>query len=57
MGPVFERVCSDAYVPFSERRIDFQQALELGAVPLKGFMLRQTRQSDLAFAELVVHPH
>ncbi|MCW5620541.1 MAG: flagellar type III secretion system pore protein FliP [Burkholderiales bacterium] len=57
MGPVFERVYSDAYVPFSERRVDFQQALKLGAVPLKGFMLRQTRQSDLAlFAELAGAP-
>ena len=57
MGPVLERVYEEAYVPFSEQRIDFPQAVERGAVPLKDFMLRQTRQSDLAlFAKLAGEP-
>jgi len=57
MGPVFERMYADAYVPFSEQRIDFQQALDRGSIPLKEFMLKQTRQSDLAlFAKLAGEP-
>ena len=57
MGPVFERVYQEAYVPFSEQRIEFSQAIERAAVPLRQFMLRQTRQSDLAlFARLAGAP-
>ncbi len=57
MGPVFERVYQEAYVPFSEQRIEFSQAIERAAVPLRQFMLRQTRQSDLAlFARLAGEP-
>jgi flagellar biosynthetic protein FliP len=53
MAPVFERMYDEAYVPLSERRFGVEQALERAAVPLRGFMLRQTRQADLAlFARL-----
>jgi flagellar biosynthetic protein FliP len=48
MSPVFDKIYTDAYQPYSEDKIDFQQAIEKGAAPLKAFMLRQTRQSDLA---------
>jgi flagellar biosynthesis protein FliP len=48
MGPVLDRVYSEAYQPLSENKIDMSQALERGAAPLKAFMLRQTRESDLA---------
>ena len=47
MAPVFDRIYSEAYLPLSENRISFQQALDRGAVPLKGFMLKQTRESDI----------
>jgi flagellar biosynthetic protein FliP len=57
MAPVFERMYDEAYVPLSERRIGVDQALDRAAVPLKGFMLRQTRQADLAlFAKLADQP-
>jgi flagellar biosynthetic protein FliP len=57
MAPVFERIYQEAYVPLSERRIGMDQALDRAAVPLKGFMLRQTRQADLAlFAKLADQP-
>ena len=57
MSPVLERVYSEAYVPFSERRIGFEEALQRGAVPLRAFMLRQTRQADLAlFTKLAEAP-
>lgn len=48
MGPVLDKVYSDAYQPLSENKITMMQALERGAGPLKEFMLKQTRQSDLA---------
>jgi flagellar biosynthetic protein FliP len=57
MAPVFDRMYRDAYVPFSEQRLGFNDALERASQPLKGFMLRQTRQSDLAlFAEIAKEP-
>ena len=48
MAPAFERAWREAYVPFSEGRIDVVQAAERGVVPFREFMLKQTRQSDLA---------
>ena len=48
MGPVIDKIYVDAYQPLSENKITMPQALEKGAVPLKAFMLKQTRQSDLA---------
>lgn len=48
MMPVFERVNDAAYQPYVEKRIGTQQALELGVAPLKEFMVRQTREEDLA---------
>jgi flagellar biosynthesis protein FliP len=48
MAPVGEKIYTDAYLPLSENKISFQQALDRGAVPLRGFMLKQTRDADLA---------
>src|SRR5574343_75145 len=48
MGPVLDRVYTEAYVPLSENRINVMQAAERAAIPLRGFMLKQTRESDLA---------
>jgi flagellar biosynthetic protein FliP len=53
MGPTLDKVYDEAYKPYSENKIDFMQALERGEAPMRGFMLKQTRQSDLAlFARL-----
>lgn len=53
MSPVFDKVHSDAYKPFSENKISAEQALERGVQPFKQFMLKQTREADLAlFAKL-----
>ena len=53
MSPVIDRIHADAYLPFSENKIGFTEALEKGAVPLRAFMLKQTRESDLSlFAKL-----
>jgi flagellar biosynthetic protein FliP len=48
MGPVFDRIYTDAYEPYSANRITQAQALEKGAAPLKAFMMKQTREADLA---------
>jgi flagellar biosynthesis protein FliP len=48
MGPVFDRVYNEAYQPLNENKITMQQALDKGSVPIKEFMLKQTRETDLA---------
>lgn len=48
MAPVGERIYADAWVPLSENRISFLDALERGSVPLRQFMVKQTRDADLA---------
>ncbi|MDN4057336.1 flagellar type III secretion system pore protein FliP [Massilia sp. YIM B02769] len=53
MGPTFDKIYTDAYVPLQENRIQMTEAMNRGAAPLKDFMLKQTRQSDLAmFAKI-----
>lgn len=48
MTPVANRIAKEAWEPYSAGKIDETQALERAAVPLRGFMLRQTREADLA---------
>ena len=48
MTPVFEKIYVDAYQPLTENKITMQVAMEKGIEPLREFMLRQTRESDLA---------
>jgi len=58
MAPVADRVYDEAYLPLSEGQINIMQAAERAAVPVKGFMLKQTRESDLAlFARLAKIDH
>jgi flagellar biosynthesis protein FliP len=53
MSPVIDKIYIDAYQPLSEDKITMQEALDNGAAPLKEFMLKQTRESDLAlFAKM-----
>ncbi|MFP2504256.1 MULTISPECIES: flagellar type III secretion system pore protein FliP [Buttiauxella] len=57
MAPVFDKIYTDAYQPFSENKIQMDEALERGSKPLREFMLRQTREADLAlFARLADTP-
>ena len=57
MSPVLDRIYVDAYQPLSENRITFVQAVERGAVPLRGFMLKQTREADIGlYARLAKLP-
>jgi flagellar biosynthetic protein FliP len=48
MSPVLEKMYTEAYLPYSEKKITMEQAINTGIVPLKSFMLRQTREADLA---------
>jgi flagellar biosynthetic protein FliP len=48
MAPVWERVNNDAIQPLIEDEISYQVALDRGMVPMREFMLRQTRQKDMA---------
>jgi len=48
MGPTLDKVYAEAYVPYTQNAITFDQALEKGEAPIRQFMARQTRQSDYA---------
>ena len=47
MGPTLDKVYADAYQPFAENKIPFDEALKRGEVPMRAFMLKQTRQADV----------
>ncbi|GLS94128.1 flagellar biosynthetic protein FliP [Piscinibacter gummiphilus] len=53
MGPTIDKVYAEAYQPYAENRIQFDEALKRGEVPMRAFMMKQTRQADLMlFARL-----
>ncbi len=53
MSPTIDRVYTEAYQPYTEGRIAFDEALQRGQVPMRAFMLKQTRQADvMLFARL-----
>jgi flagellar biosynthetic protein FliP len=57
MQPVGQAVNQQAIVPFEKGRVTSLEALDLGAAPLKQFMLGYTREKDLAlFVELGREP-
>lgn len=47
MRPVWERIHTDALVPYQAGEVNEQIALKQALVPLHEFMLRQTREKDL----------
>ena len=47
MGPVLERANTEALQPYLAEKISGEQALKRAADPIRGFMLAQTRDSDL----------
>jgi len=48
MSPVVERIKTDAYQPYLAGTLDAAAAMDKALVPLKKFMLDQTRESDIA---------
>lgn len=53
MTPTLARMDQVAIRPYLSHRMSASQALDLGARPLKDFMLRQTRASDIAAFERI----
>jgi flagellar biosynthetic protein FliP len=57
MGPTFDKVYEAAYRPFATNEIAFDEALRRGELPMREFMLKQTRQADVQlFAKLAKLP-
>lgn len=57
MAPVTQAIMTNAYEPYSAGKITESQALDRATTPLRGFMLRQTREADLAlFYEAAKQP-
>jgi len=48
MAPVWQKINQAALQPYLDQKISSQQALDQGAVPLREFMFKQTREKDLA---------
>lgn len=48
MMPVFQQVYDQGVQPYLQEQATAAEALERAAVPMRGFMLGQTRESDLA---------
>ncbi len=47
MAPVFERINETALQPYLAEELGPQQAVDAASIPLRGFMLAQTRETDL----------
>lgn len=48
MAPVADRIYDDAYLPYTQQKLNISQALDKAQAPLRTFMLKQTREPDLA---------
>lgn len=48
MTPVIEQINTTAYQPYSQGQLDTAAAIDQALIPLKGFMLDQTRERDIA---------
>jgi flagellar biosynthesis protein FliP len=58
MAPVGTRIYSEAIQPLRQGQLTQIEALERALVPLRGYMLKHTRERDLAlFLRLTVNPH
>jgi flagellar biosynthetic protein FliP len=48
MSPVLNKINEDAFQPFMSGKQSMEDAYKKGAIPLRDFMVRQTREQDLA---------
>jgi flagellar biosynthesis protein FliP len=55
MTPVFDQVNATALQPYLHDRLGAEEALKKATVPLRKFMLAQTRQDDLALFARMAH--
>jgi len=47
MSPVWQRINETALQPYMNEQLPFQEALHKAAIPLREFMLKQTKEKDL----------
>lgn len=47
MMPVAQKIYKNAWQPYQSKQIDAEMALEKAEIPLKSFMLKQTREKDM----------
>jgi flagellar biosynthesis protein FliP len=55
MSPVIDKAYNDGYKPFSAGTLSMEDAVSRGVAPFKTFMLRQTRETDLALFARIAH--
>ncbi len=48
MGPVWQEIQEQAVSPYMAKKMGGQEALQRGIEPLRNFMMKQTREKDLA---------
>lgn len=58
MEPYGKRAWNDSIVPYTEEKINYEEAFDKGVAPFKEFMIKNTRESDLAlFYKIKKEPH
>ena len=55
MAPAIQEINQTSLQPLLQEKIDLQTAVEHGVAPLRAFMVRQTREKDLALILQVAH--
>lgn len=57
MAPTWNKVNEDAFQPYMKNKITLDSAYAAGVKPIRDFMLRQTREKDLAMMVHLAHLH
>ena len=47
MSPVVDKINKEAIQPYREEKINFQEGIEKAQIPMKEFLLKQTRDEDI----------
>lgn len=55
MEPAAQKAYDTAIKPYSEKKISYEEAFEKGVAPFKSFMIRNTREKDLALFFRIRH--
>jgi flagellar biosynthesis protein FliP len=57
MSPIFEQVYNDAVGPYMSGKMEFQDALLKAEAPIRDFMMKQTREDDIAMFMQIANKH
>ncbi len=57
MAPTWSKVNEKAFQPYLKNKISLDSAYDAGVKPIRNFMLRQTREKDLAMMVHLAHLH